>query len=877
MPHDPQTDNAIPAAWLFSLDASAEHKKYRISPGGIIVGRDAGRCDAVLAGRTISRVHCRMLADEGGRFLAVDMDSTNGTFINGQRVSGMVALQDGDIIGLGSSTVAHFRFQLDGELRGSRETTVPARDTWVIGRSHEADISLPFDPTVSAKHALVIRTGGQLYLVDQDSLNGTWINGQRIHKARISETDTVVIGSTYFHFRLSPDGALSVIRNEHCENIQVECIGIHRAVAVARREKKELLHDISLSFSPGEFVGILGPSGAGKTTLLKTLNGYAPPDSGCVLLNECPLYRSYEMFRSMIGYVPQDDILYRELNVEMSLEYAARLRLPRDLSEEQRKNIVDATIEALGLGHVRQHRISQLSGGQRKRVSIGAELLTRPRVLFLDEPTSGLDPSVEERLMRHFREMSRNGTTVLITTHVLYNLALLDKVVFLAKGRVVFYGTPEEARDFFSSSTFSIERSVQFFDLLEGRITGWESGDTWKKKTPEAIAGYFAEKYRRSVYFEKNVLLSCSEFAAKLLVNHESPPSDATSGDSEIQELLAKPTKRSRHGLNVQQVFSPREWLILSGRHVRMKLFSARQALIYLLIPMLLALVTLTQNINGFPGREQVQQRRDEIVQIISQGGTGLEQQIKWLFSPAGLADQRSAAEIVHGIRFEGIANLPIPMSVLVMFVMAAVFSGTLISCQEISREKSIFQRERMAGQGILDYACSKLPFCLLVTAVQCLLFLLICFVSPELRAIPFFRMVSVLIMLAWVSVAMGLVISALDPTPGNFSILLAIIAVLPQLILSGGLGPDFYKGMNVVTRMIADLLPARWGLELLLTACYDNPHCTALPWIPDFVSGVVGFDFGENAWGRDLFILSGQFLGWIVLTILLLKRRNSQ
>lgn len=159
---------------------------------------------------------------------------------------------------------------------------------------------------------------------------------------------------------------------------------------------------------------------------------------------------------------------------------------PPDLGVEQRAALVDTTIETLGLQAVRDQPIHQLSGGQRKRVSIGAELLVRPGVLFLDEPTAGIDPGVEERLMRHFRSMADHGTTVVLTTHLLASLALLDKVAIMARGRLVYFGPPTEAPVFFGCPTMA-----RIFDLL---------GDADERSCGPvgASAVRFAERYRCS-------------------------------------------------------------------------------------------------------------------------------------------------------------------------------------------------------------------------------------------------------------------------------------------------------------------------------------------------------------------------------------------
>ncbi len=221
-----------------------------------------------------------------------------------------------------------------------------------------------------------------------------------------------------------------------------------------------ILSKISLSIHPGEFVGLLGPSGAGKSSLLNALNGFRPADEGRVLINGTNLYKHFDRFRVKIGYVPQDDIVHNSLNVYKSLYYAALLRFPlspqtRGSKQDLLKKRVNDTIRTLGLEEQRKTRIKRLSGGQRKRVSLGIELLTSPPLLFLDEPTSGLDPGLEERMMKLFHSLAKEGRTVIVTTHIMESLQLLDLVALLLKGHLVFYGPPEQALKAFKVDDFS--------------------------------------------------------------------------------------------------------------------------------------------------------------------------------------------------------------------------------------------------------------------------------------------------------------------------------------------------------------------------------------------------------------------------------------
>jgi ABC-type multidrug transport system ATPase subunit/ABC-type transport system involved in multi-copper enzyme maturation permease subunit len=215
-----------------------------------------------------------------------------------------------------------------------------------------------------------------------------------------------------------------------------------------------LISDASVALAPGELVAIVGGSGTGKTTLLKALAGVRPPTSGYVLYNGDDLYNNLDYHRSRLGYVPQDDIVHKDLTVERTLEYAGKLRLPVTSSAERAERVEDS-LSALGLGRQSRQRVGSLSGGQRKRASIGVELLTKPGVFFLDEPTSGLDPATSRDMMRLLRHLADAGSTVVVTTHSPPDIEVCDRVVFLARGGLIAYdGGPKEALAYFGVGSF---------------------------------------------------------------------------------------------------------------------------------------------------------------------------------------------------------------------------------------------------------------------------------------------------------------------------------------------------------------------------------------------------------------------------------------
>ncbi len=210
----------------------------------------------------------------------------------------------------------------------------------------------------------------------------------------------------------------------------------------AARHGHTVLRSVDLVIEPGEVVALIGASGAGKSTLLDTLAGLQPAARGAVLYDASP---SGASTRHLVGYVPQDDLIHRDLAVAGTLRYAARLRLPGGTDPATIERTVADTLQRLDLADRAGVRVGSLSGGQRKRVSVGVELVTRPRALFLDEPTSGLDPATAATLMQTLRGLADQGTTVVLTTHNTADLLACDRVVMLADGGVGFAGSPDEA------------------------------------------------------------------------------------------------------------------------------------------------------------------------------------------------------------------------------------------------------------------------------------------------------------------------------------------------------------------------------------------------------------------------------------------------
>jgi len=322
-----------------------------------------------------------------------------------------------------------------------------------IGRLPENDLVLP-DPQVAGVHARIKRIDGRWHIYDEGSGSGTYVNRRRIREAELQDGDEILIGTN----KVFLDG-LTVKSFVGREGIRIDAMGLAKVLSGGKR----ILNDISLCIYPGEFVAIVGGSGTGKTSLLHALNGFSPATGGAVYYNGVSLYENLSLFRSVLGYVPQDDIIHPELTAGKTLYYAARLRLPEDTRKEEIAQRIDEVLSAVDLGDRRGTEVRRLSGGQRKRVSLAVELLAKPKAFFLDEPTSGLDPALEGRMMTLFRDLTESGASVIVSTHVTQNLRMCDKIAWLARGgRLVFFGSPAEAL-----RHFGVQQFGEVYDLLE--------------------------------------------------------------------------------------------------------------------------------------------------------------------------------------------------------------------------------------------------------------------------------------------------------------------------------------------------------------------------------------------------------------------------
>jgi len=413
-----------------------------------------------LNNKLISSHHAQFIFDTKDQLYIQDLNSTNGTFLNGTKISPSEAhmVKPKDTIQLASTNgilivVEEIKIDSFVENKINILEKLKLKPKLIIGRAKECDIFLN-SGSVSRKHAEVSKnSNGDYFIKDLNSLNGTFINGSKIKGIiKISLSDKIFIGK----LQLSLKGNAKDLSDE----LAICTKGIQK-IFINGKTTTKILNKIDLAIPSKSLLAIMGPSGCGKTTLMNTLNGVSPATNGKVYLFGQELISNYEYLKTQIGYVPQDDTIHRQLTVRQSLYYTAKLRL-NNLTDIEIDTKIDKILDQLGVLHVKNNLISKISGGQRKRVCIALELLSDPLILFLDEPTSPLDPQTIEDFLNILKDLSSRGTTVVMVTHKPEDLEYMDEVIFLAEGGYpAYFGDSKSYKNY-----FGVKTAVSVFSLL---------------------------------------------------------------------------------------------------------------------------------------------------------------------------------------------------------------------------------------------------------------------------------------------------------------------------------------------------------------------------------------------------------------------------
>ena len=459
----------------------------------ICIGRDK-TCDIHIDSPLASRSHAYIRKNDDGTYLLTDNNSTNGTYINGVLLTGskIIGVDDRIKIGNKSFTIRDYlsnRLPKKAVKRVDFISLLNKKPEIVIGRSRSADYKIS-DFSVSMKHAKIVKRNNRYYIIDLNSTNGTFVNNKRIKPqvfVPIDSKDEIRISLKTF--KLNGDSTdlseYSAINTEQLTKVYYGKKGNYVAVK-----------SISFSIPSKSFIALMGPSGCGKSTLMNMLNGSNPATSGSVRISGLDLIQNIDYLKQIIGYVPQDDIVHKNLKVDKALYYAAKLRMIEDATDKEIENRITEVCNNLNITkEQRNSYVSNLSGGQRKRVSIAVELLNKPSVLFLDEPTSPLDPETIDNFLKSIRELAhKEGTTVVMVTHKPGDLKYVDRVIFMgAKGYTTYYGDEKNMMKY-----FNVNHIIEVYSKLSDPDAAKQWYDKWiKTNTAENLKSVSTENRKK--------------------------------------------------------------------------------------------------------------------------------------------------------------------------------------------------------------------------------------------------------------------------------------------------------------------------------------------------------------------------------------------
>jgi ABC transport system ATP-binding/permease protein len=773
-----------------------ETREVALGREPVTLGRAADN-SIVLRSRFVSARHARIEPD-GVAHRILDIGSTNGLLAEGRRLtlSTPLPMADGDVLRIGDPATGNFvslTYRNSRAVRQAQAATVarsypldPTDTQITIGRDG-CDITLE-NPQVSRQHAVIERHGTTHALRDLGSTNGTFVNGRRVTQHTLGVGDVIQIGA----FKLVYGGD-SLDEYDQRGALRIDARNLWREVGPNGRTRM-ILRDVSLSIAPREFVALVGGSGTGKSTLLNALSGFAPASHGGVFVNGDDYYRNFDAYRTVLGYVPQDDILHRPLPVERALGYAAELRLPADTARPEITRRISQVLDDVEMAPHRDKPVENLSGGQRKRVSIGAELLADPSLFFLDEPTSGLDPGLEKKMMYTLRRLADSGRTVVLVTHATANITQCDHVAFMSDGRMVYFGPPSEAPAFFGVGSGDF---ADIYTKLEGHadpqdIERWAvvqrdlkaEYEAWRKNAERGTPNAEGSESPRSSTDPKTPkpvqrsAFSVQPSLAELWeMKFRASPQHRQYVAGRLAQAPAGPVAGSveASAAKAPRVSAPRQFVILARRYFDLLLQDRRNLSILLLQAPLIGLLLM------------LVAKADAIV-----GENAYANEAK---------------------------------KVLFMLATVAVWFGIINAAREIAKEAAVFRRERLANLRIVPYVLSKVVVLALLVAVQSLVLLglvalkvqfpaqgVLLPIGPELFITTFLT--------ALAGLAMGLAISAFASTPDR-AISVVPLALIPQILFAGVI---FSLGDGITAqRVLSWFTVSRWAMDAYGTSVNLN------------------------------------------------------
>lgn len=416
-----------------------------------------------------------------------------------------------------------------------------------------------------------------------------------------------------------------------------------------------LLSDVNFCIPRGHFVAIVGPSGCGKTTLLKAIAGIKETTSGSFFWEGRDLAEDGDFEPYEIGYVPQFSIAYEELTVDENVESSARLRV--DADDDELDDIIDSVLEETGLSEIADRPVKLLSGGQKRRLALAMELVSRPRILLCDEVTSGLDPRSEREIVELLHKLSmKDGRIVISVTHSLAQLSLYDSIIVMVRGNLAYHGSPELMIHYFGEQDFE-----QVYPKLAMR-----EPDEWRQSWLKHRVDYYQRLERK--HLEK--------FSAAGITP---PPAEPRTAEP---EEVPQPSFFTQFSTLLKRRFT-----ILFRDRTQLWL----QVAMIVIFPILVAL---------FSSKGQ-----DQLLQLTDNMGNDLVAEVQAQQAQAEVRARVGSA--VSGI---------IMFQVILLGLM-----GSNNASREVAGERLIMEKEKFAGTGVGAYLASKLVYLSVLVLVQSL------------------------------------------------------------------------------------------------------------------------------------------------------------
>lgn len=432
--------------------------------------------DIVLDSNLVSGHHGYFLVKED-KCIIYDDDSTNKIFINQTEIKNK-ELIEGEIIRIDNPDeplnkgVLMFYSNVDNEKEDWKVYNLKKNKKTNIGKSKYNDIVL--------EHLMISDKAFEIYYNERLAFFGeisdhekVYLNDKLVKTGdKIKEKDVIILGST----RLIFTNGL-ILYQTLTSGMSIVVSNITKVVENNKKEKT-IVNDVSLDIKAGSLNAIIGGSGAGKSSLMNCISGQTSVTSGNVKINNVDLFENFSSLKKIIGYVPQQDIVYNDLTLYDLLYYSAELRLPSDINEKDKLKRINEVLNLVELDGKENTMVGMLSGGERKRASIAIELLSDPLLFFLDEPTSGLDPDTEKKLMITLKNLAQMGKTIVLVTHTPLNLHLCDKIIFMGYGgNLCFYGDEKTMLE-----DFKVESIVEVYGVINSNIEKYKIKEKLKEE-----------------------------------------------------------------------------------------------------------------------------------------------------------------------------------------------------------------------------------------------------------------------------------------------------------------------------------------------------------------------------------------------------------